>query len=243
MILMKKIKKLSLSTIGLIIAGIGIILIVFSLLIDYGVFKNVGDGSVINVEDDNTKFIDYMEKVTRDGKLNKVIKKAIPNIKNGTNLKMIAIDIDVDDEKELVIFYKNSLVVINVNLLDFKINYKETFENVKDENSLRYLYSFNDSEFVWSYETTEGDYVIMHYDNKTVSKEEFDNNYFVIKSEDATDSINLFEECLLFKYGETKLDLNALEDSMYDDSTIIEKANLTYEEIEGLMNNEEESSE
>ena len=30
---------------------------------------------------------------------------------------------------------------------------------------------------------------------------------------------------------------------MYDDSTIIEKANLTYEEIEGLMNNEEESSE
>ena len=243
MILMKKIKKLSLSTIGLIIAGIGIILIVFSLLIDYGVFKNVGDGSVINVEDDNTKFIDYMEKVTRDGKLNKVIKKAIPNIKNGTNLKMIAIDIDVDDEKELVIFYKNSLVVINVNLLDFKINYKETFENVKDENSLRYIYSFNDSEFVWSYETTEGDYVIMHYDNKTVSKEEFDNNYFVIKSEDATDSINLFEECLLFKYGETKLDLNALEDSMYDDSTIIEKANLTYEEIEGLMNNEEESSE
>ena len=243
MILMKKIKKLSLSTIGLIIAGIGIILIVFSLLIDYGVFKNVGDGSVINVEDDNTKFIDYMEKVTRDGKLNKVIKKAIPNIKNGTNLKMIAIDIDVDDEKELVIFYKNSLVVINVNLLDFKINYKETFENVKDENSLRYLYSFNDSEFVWSYETTEGDYVIMHYDNKTVSKEEFDNNYFVIKSEDATDSINLFEECLVFKYGETKLDLNALEDSMYDDSTIIEKANLTYEEIEGLMNNEEESSE
>ncbi len=243
MILMKKIKKLSLSTIGLIIAGIGIILIVFSLLIDYGVFKNVGDGSVINVEDDNTKFIDYMEKVTRDGKLNKVIKKAIPNIKNGTNLKMIAIDIDVDDEKELVIFYNNSLVVINVNLLDFKINYKETFENVKDENSLRYLYSFNDSEFVWSYETTEGDYVIMHYDNKTVSKEEFDNNYFVIKSEDATDSINLFEECLLFKYGETKLDLNALEDSMYDDSTIIEKANLTYEEIEGLMNNEEESSE
>lgn len=240
---MKKIKKLSLSTIGLIIAGIGIILIVFSLLIDYGVFKNVGDGSVINVEDDNTKFIDYMEKVTRDGKLNKVIKKAIPNIKNGTNLKMIAIDIDVDDEKELVIFYKNSLVVINVNLLDFKINYKETFENVKDENSLRYLYSFNDSEFVWSYETTEGDYVIMHYDNKTVSKEEFDNNYFVIKSEDATDSINLFEECLVFKYGETKLDLNALEDSMYDDSTIIEKANLTYEEIEGLMNNEEESSE
>lgn len=243
MVLMKKIKKLSLSTIGLIIAGIGIILIVFSLLIDYGVFKNVGDGSVINVEDDNTKFIDYMEKVTRDGKLNKVIKKAIPNIKNGTNLKMIAIDIDVDDEKELVIFYKNSLVVINVNLLDFKINYKETFENVKDENSLRYLYSFNDSEFVWSYETTEGDYVIMHYDNKTVSKEEFDNNYFVIKSEDATDSINLFEECLVFKYGETKLDLNALEDSMYDDSTIIEKANLTYEEIEGLMNNEEESSE
>ncbi len=243
MILMKKIKKLSLSTIGLIIAGIGIILIVFSLLIDYGVFKNVGDGSVINVEDDNTKFIDYMEKVTRDGKLNKVIKKAIPNIKNGTNLKMIAIDIDVDDEKELVIFYKNSLVVINVNLLDFKINYKETFENVKDENSLRYLYSFNDSEFVWSYETTEGDYVIMHYDNKTVSKEEFDNNYFVIKSEDATDSINLFEECLVFKYGETKMDLNALEDSMYDDSTIIEKANLTYEEIEGLMNNEEELSE
>ena len=103
---MKKIKKLSLSTIGLIIAGIGIILIVFSLLIDYGVFKNVGDGSVINVEDDNTKFIDYMEKVTRDGKLNKVIKKAIPNIKNGTNLKMIAIDIDVDDEKELVILPK-----------------------------------------------------------------------------------------------------------------------------------------
>jgi len=230
---------MNLSSIGLIVAGVGFVLILMSLLVSVGIFNIPRDRSIVRVEDDNTKFVDFVEKNTKNDKLNKVIKKAIPDIKNGTKLKMIAIDIDVDDEKELVILYKKSLVILNVDLLDEKISYKETFDGIKDENSLRYVYSLQDKDFCWSYEMDLDNFVILQYGNNTISRDDFEKNYYVIKNEDDTDSVNLFENSLLFTYGDNKINVNELEDSMYDDSTIISNANLTYEEIEGIVSSEE----
>ena len=90
---MKKLNNKNLSSIGLVIAGVGFVLILMSLLLSVGIINIPSDHSTIRVEDDNTKFADYIEKETKSGKLNKVIKKAIPDIKKGTKLKMISIDI------------------------------------------------------------------------------------------------------------------------------------------------------
>lgn len=218
-----------LGCLGLIVVGV----IVFLLLTLFVFTKK--EAKVIKKVSEDTKFVNTVVKNVRDGNLNKVLKGASISIKKGDQVKFVGMDIDNDKKKDLVGYYTNAdgnvIITIDVNTKKEKVRFKELFANVKDESSLQYAYSIEDDKDYWIYESIQGDYFVKGEVNKVISKEEFTKNYYVIKDEEDIELENIFDDAVLFSYGDKTISKEELKDSLFNNSEVLDDADMTQEQV------------
>ena len=230
---MKGEKKKSLLWLWILLGCLGLVIIgvVITLVLMLFVFSPKKDHKVIKNLTEDSKFVNVVVKAVKDGSLNKTLSGASIGVENGDSIKFVGMDIDNDNKKDLVGYYSNNIITIDVNTKKEKIKAKEVFANVKDEASLQYAYSLEDDANYWIYEAVQGDYFVKGEVNKVIPKDEFDKNYYIIKDEENVELENVFDEAVEFNYGDKKINEKELEDSLFDNNEVLEDANITQEQV------------
>ncbi len=215
-----------LGCLGMVVVGV----IVFVLLLVLG-FVSFNRNKTIKAVAKEDKFIVVVDKAVKDGSLNNELKNASIGIKDGDTIKFLGMDIDNDSKRDLVGYYDNNIIVVDVDTKDENIDLKEVYANVKDEASLQYAYSIEKDKNVWTYETKDGEHFVKEDVNKVITNDEFDKNYYIIKDLEDVELNNIFDDSVDFNYGEETIDKDGLKDSMFDNDEIVKDSNMSQEEI------------
>lgn len=236
---MEKEKKKSLLWLWILLGCLGMIVvgvIVFLLLIILGIFSFKKEATVKKISNDDMFYI-VVQKAVRDGSFDKELKTAVATINKGDELKIIGMDFDGDNKKDVVAYYTdnsnntNNIITFKVDTKKEKVKYKEVLSNVKDESSLALAYSIEDDQNFFIYQYISGEYFVKGDVNKVVSEIDFNKNYYIIKEEDDIELNNLFEDAVGYKYGDKTISRELLKDATIDNDEILDEADMTQSQI------------
>lgn len=204
----------------------GAILIILIGIATILLFNKPTEEKAPKKESKNWKTI--LNEEAKNGKLSKKLKDKLKDFKLETEkVELLLLDIDSDKDMELIAYAENK-EDNNNKIFTFEIDKSVQFSKDYDVNSredISYVYDMSDKNCYW-YINSNGKKVIVTIEDKELTQEEFDNNYYVVTNK--YNEKNIFDEAVEVKVDDKKIDISKELDK------IIEK-NITNEEI--LINN------
>lgn len=177
-------------------------------------------------------FGDIVSKRAKDGSLNKRIETGLLKYEiEPEYVKLMGIDIDSDNDKELVVYAedeKNKIFIqLDVDMKDKSIDYQETYP-ANSFDSLKYVYSIKDDENYWSIEYGDDRTIISDKDT-LVTSENFDNDYYVITNEYNEGVI--FENATFYYLKEKEVSANELNEASFTNKELLKDNGITQKEV------------
>lgn len=184
-----------------------------------------------NKKDEPTRSEYYkaIEKELDNKTLGKKFDKALEkNNIDTANVKVISIDIDSDNKQDLVAYAEDSSKKY---ILNFDVSSNVTYEDsyqVTSSSSFGYAYSKEDKT-TYYYTEYNGQYTVISDTKKIMSKEEFEENYYIVTNK--YDNSDILSDSIDYDLDDD-LDIEELENNKITKKGLLESNDLTTSSVE-----------
>lgn len=207
---------------------ISVLSIILIILIAVAVFLLLNK----NNKKDEPKRSEYYKTIAKelDNKTlgDKFDKALAKNDIDAGSVKVISIDIDSDNKQDLVAYAEDSNKKY---ILNFDVSSSVTYEDsyqVTSSSSIGYAYSKEDKN-TYYYTEYNNQYTVISDTKKIMSKEEFEENYYVVTTK--YDNSNILDDAIDYDLDDD-LDIEELENNKITKKSLLKSNNLTTSTVE-----------
>ena len=180
-------------------------------------------------EPNRSEYYKAIEKELDNKTLGKKFDKALEkNNIDTASVKVISIDIDSDNKQDLVAYAEDSSKKY---ILNFDVSSNVTYEDsyqVTSSSSFGYAYSKEDKT-TYYYTEYNGQYTVISDTKKIMSKEEFEENYYIVTNK--YDNSDILSDSIDYDLDDD-LDIEELENNKITKKGLLESNDLTTSSIE-----------
>ncbi len=180
-------------------------------------------------EPNRSEYYKAIEKELDNKTLGKKFDKALEkNNIDTASVKVISIDIDSDNKQDLVAYAEDSSKKY---ILNFDVSSNVTYEDsyqVTSSSSFGYAYSKEDKT-TYYYTEYNGQYTVISDTKKIMSKEEFEENYYIVTNK--YDNSDILSDSIDYDLDDD-LDIEELENNKITKKGLLESNDLTTKSIE-----------
>lgn len=180
-------------------------------------------------EPNRSEYYKAIEKELDNKTLGKKFDKALEkNNIDTASVKVISIDIDSDNKQDLVAYAEDSSKKY---ILNFDVSSNVTYEDsyqVTSSSSFGYAYSKEDKT-TYYYTEYNGQYTVISDTKKIMSKEEFEENYYIVTNK--YDNSDILSDSIDYDLDDD-LDIEELENNKITKKGLLESNDLTTSSVE-----------
>lgn len=180
-------------------------------------------------EPNRSEYYKAIEKELDNKTLGKKFDKALEkNNIDTASVKVISIDIDSDNKQDLVAYAEDSSKKYILNFdVSSNVTYEESYQ-VTSSSSFGYAYSKEDKT-TYYYTEYNGQYTVISDTKKIMSKEEFEENYYIVTNK--YDNSDILSDSIDYDLDDD-LDIEELENNKITKKGLLESNDLTTSSVE-----------